>query len=220
MSSQCSSVATESCFSRITSIDEVEEERISSSDLFAFCLQVARGMGHLAENKIVHRDLAARNVLVTDRCVCKITDFGLARCLGDTDHYDRSSKGPLPVRWLAPESLIDRTHSTKSDVWACGFLLWEIVTLGASPYPGLSAHDAFKFVSAGKKMEKPQHCSSDIYELMCSCWSFLPENRPTFDALYRRFETLLEKEKDYINLELFQSEQYACLDADILDEKL
>ncbi|XP_059143009.1 tyrosine kinase receptor Cad96Ca-like [Physella acuta] len=140
-------------------------------------------------------------------------------CLSQTGACARSQTSGWLDAWGTLTTTTGRP-STKSDVWAYGILLWEIVTLGASPYPGLSAQDVFKFVSAGKKMEKPQHCSSVIYEFMCSCWSFLPENRPTFDALCRRFETLQEKEKDYINLELFQSEQYACLDADIMDEKL
>ncbi|CAL1537182.1 unnamed protein product [Lymnaea stagnalis] len=218
--SDAGSHLAESEFSRITSIDEDDDTGISSGDLFAFALQVARGMRHLAGNQIIHRDLAARNILVTDRGVCKITDFGLARTVEGTDNYERTSKGPLPVRWMAPESLTDRTHSFKSDVWSYGILLWEIVTLGASPYPGMSAHDVLKYVTSGKRMEKPHHCTTEIYNIMCDCWSFQPSSRPSFDQLCLKLEELLEREADYINLELFQSEQYSCLDPDIIEERL
>ncbi|KAH9489965.1 Tyrosine kinase receptor Cad96Ca [Bulinus truncatus] len=171
-------------------------------------------------NSIIHRDLAARNILVTDRGICKITDFGLARSIKGTDNYERISKGPLPVRWMAPEALVDRNHSSKSDVWAYGVVLWEIVTLGASPYPGLSALEVLKYVSTGKKMGRPNHCTNEIYEIMCSCWSFSADKRPSFEELCNKLEELLEKEEDYINLELFHSDHYSCLDPDVIGERL
>ncbi|GFN88416.1 fibroblast growth factor receptor 1 [Plakobranchus ocellatus] len=201
-------------------VEDDNDEDINSGKLFAFALQIARGMRHLAENKIIHRDLAARNVLVTDKGVCKITDFGLARSMDDSDSYERNSKGALPIRWMSPEALTDGNHSSKSDVWAYGVLLWEIVTLGASPYPGLSARDVFRLVNSGRTMDRPDHCSAELYELMTECWSFLPVNRPDFAHVCCRLEELLEREEDYILLDQFQGDHYAYIDPDSLDEKL
>ncbi|XP_012943280.2 tyrosine kinase receptor Cad96Ca [Aplysia californica] len=170
--------------------------------------------------QIIHCDVATRNILITDRGICKITDFGLARVVEGEDAYERTSKCPLPIRWMAPESLVDGRHSTKSDVWAYGILLWEIATLGASPYPGMAAKDVFRFVNDGRKMSKPEHCTSELYELMCECWSFLSVNRPSFASISLRMEDLLEKEGDYIKLDMFQSDKYQCLDSEIIDERL
>jgi len=55
-------------------------------------------------------------VLVGDQFEMKISDFGLSRSVSHTDYYKKLSDGKLPIKWLAPESLIDRKYTTKSDV--------------------------------------------------------------------------------------------------------
>ena len=68
---------------------------------------------YLATLKVIHRDLACRNVLVGEGKVLKIADFGLSR---DTDLYVSTLSTKLPIRWMAPESIMDRVFSEKSDV--------------------------------------------------------------------------------------------------------
>ncbi|CAG5117304.1 unnamed protein product, partial [Candidula unifasciata] len=69
-----------------------ESELITSRDVLSFALQICRGLDHLTQNKIVHRDVAARNVLVCEHKVVKISDFGLARKVGEQDVYERTTK--------------------------------------------------------------------------------------------------------------------------------
>ncbi len=64
----------------------------------------------------IHRDLAARNVLVTEDCWLKIGDFGLARDVHYADYYKKRSDGRLPVKWMAPEALMDNFYTIRSDV--------------------------------------------------------------------------------------------------------
>lgn len=60
----------------------------------------ASGMEYLEAKKVVHRDLAARNVLISEDCVAKVSDFGLAR-----EECYNLDVGKLPIKWTAPEAL-------------------------------------------------------------------------------------------------------------------
>lgn len=87
----------------------------------------------LSSLSVVHRDLACRNILVCDNSLVKISDFGLSRTLVNQEAYVTTTKGVLPIRWMAPEALFYRTFDTQSDVWSYGILLWELYTLGKCP---------------------------------------------------------------------------------------
>ena len=116
---------------------------IQRSELFLYCSLKGFSSYISLLFQIIHRDLAARNILVDHLKICKIADFGLARSVKDTDTdiYEQKSKGPLPIRWMAPESLFMNIFTHKSDVWSFGILCWEILTLGSTPYPGISARE-------------------------------------------------------------------------------
>ena len=90
--------------------------------------------------------MAARNVLITEEGICKVCDFGFARDIMGNHIYERKSEGRLPIRWMAPESLYDNIFSSKTDVWSFGVVLWEIVTLGSTPYPGMSAGEVILMI--------------------------------------------------------------------------
>ena len=88
----------------------------------------------------------------------KIGDFGMARDVYKNDYYRMGEKGQIPVRWLPPESLRDWVFTSKTDVWAFGVLLWEILTLGQQPYPARNHHEVMDFVCNRGKL----HSSSAI----------------------------------------------------------
>uniref|UniRef100_A0A8C8EAE8 receptor protein-tyrosine kinase n=1 Tax=Otus sunia TaxID=257818 RepID=A0A8C8EAE8_9STRI len=157
---------------------------LTFEDLLCFSYQVAKGMEFLESKSCIHRDLAARNILVTHGKVVKICDFGLARDIVNDSNYIVRGNARLPVKWMAPESLFERTYTMKSDVWSYGILLWEIFSLGVNPYPGIQVDTNFyKLIQSGFKMDRPYYATKDVYCLMQSCWALDSRKRPSFSWL-------------------------------------
>jgi serine/threonine protein kinase len=173
-------------------LDEEEGAAMPPQHKIAVMQQVASGMSALAAEKMIHRDLAIRNVLVcafdvadVNKTVCKVSDFGLT-VNGYTAAYKYADGGPKPTRYLAPESLEKGRYSEKSDVWAFGVLVWELVTDGKIPYYEMPDDTTvIAHVCGGGRLGRPTTvwCPDAMWDLMVSCWAAQPRDRPTFQQL-------------------------------------
>lgn len=197
--------------------DIVPREKFSE-----WAAQISDGMAYLESLKFCHRDLAARNCMIDAHEVCKIGDFGMARDLFYHDYYKPSGKRMMPVRWMSPESLKDGKFDSKSDVWSFGVVLYEMVTLGAQPYIGLSNDEVLNYIGMARKViKKPECCSDYWYKVMKMCWRYSPRDRPTFLQLVHLLsaEASAEfKEKSFVLTEnQMAMEDTEPLDLDVVD---
>lgn len=142
-------------------------------------------MASLAGQNIVHRDLAARNILVSSDLTPKVSDFGFSRVVGESG-VGKTTTDVGPIRWMAPEALLERTFSEKSDVWAYGCLLIEIFT-GQPPFPNM---DIFKVAVTvrddGTRPEVPAVAPEWAQSIMSDCFQVDPARRPTFKEICSR----------------------------------
>ena len=106
-------------------------------------IQIADALGHAHARGIVHGDLKTRNVMVTSTGDTKIVDFGLARRVRQATEATGTQTGLVTPAgsttgtpaYMAPETLRGENADTRSDIWALGVLLHEMVT-GTLPFSG------------------------------------------------------------------------------------
>ncbi|KAL6117706.1 csf1r [Pungitius sinensis] len=198
--------------------EETGEWPLDIDDLLRFSFQVAQGLDFLAAKNCIHRDVAARNVLLTDRRVAKICDFGLARDIMNDSNYVVKGNARLPVKWMAPESIFDCVYTVQSDVWSYGILLWEIFSLGKSPYPCVAVDSRFyKMVKRGYQMCQPHFAPPEIYTIMKTCWNLEPTERPTFSKISQMIQRLLGEQPEQEQL-IYQNLQQQVTEGEVSDE--
>lgn len=166
--------------------------------------QIAQGMGYLHSKDIVHKDLKTKNIFLENGKVI-ITDFGLfsARKLQYDDKYGLE----IPSGWLcylAPELVQslqpcrpdkdNMQFSKASDVYAFGTVWYELLC-GEFPFKSQAAEAIIFQVGRGMKQTLANlQASRDVKDILMTCWSFEPGNRPDFKTkLHKSLERLPKK---------------------------
>lgn len=180
---------------------------VPHQSLLRFMIDIATGMDYLSSQGFLHRDLAARNCMLGDDLRVCVADFGLSKKIYSSNYYRQRVAIRVPIKWMAMESLSESVYTTKSDVWSFGVTMWEIVSRGRTPYPGVHNHELLDLLLSGHRLKPPEDCDQKLYEVMHSCWDKEPTRRPCFRELGETLKGLLSElpvleasqEASYIN---------------------
>ncbi|NXA06386.1 STYK1 kinase, partial [Sapayoa aenigma] len=162
--------------------------------------QVAAALAYLEEKKLFHGDIAARNVLLHHNFTAKLCGLGLA--------YETHTRGAnsvtrvVPVKWQAPERLLKKPPSIKADIWSFGILLYEMITLGAPPYPEVPPCDILSHLQRQNIMKQPSSCQQAMYSIMNSCWQWNASDRPSPARLICSLKTAMKTSNGHTVLQV------------------
>ncbi|KAJ8277414.1 hypothetical protein GJAV_G00074910 [Gymnothorax javanicus] len=191
---------------------EKNQQCVNNKRLLLFASQICKGMEYLQSMRYVHRDLAARNILVASETLVKIADFGLTKIIPvDKEYYRVTHPRESPIFWYAPESITEFKFSHKSDVWSFGIVMYELFTYcehARNPKrlclqkigndmqsPSISIHLA-NILKQGWRLPCPSQCTPQVYDIMCDCWAYSSEDRPTFSSLEEKIKTILQEDRE------------------------
>lgn len=225
-------------FGEVKQYLKLHKPLIYTSQLVLFTFQISTALSYLESKQYVHRDVAARNVLVCSHSCVKLADFGLSRNLQavqqqkpawmmekqasnlnqcqlvadfgepDKSHYVAATKGKLPVRWLAPESLAFRRFTSASDVWMFAVCSWELFQYGElRPWSHIRNNQVLLAIEAGQRLPQPANCPIRLYQLMLQCWSYAPVQRPKFRDLKQNLWSIYLNERAREQLEINQQQE-------------
>ena len=154
-----------------------------------FVRQIITGLAYLHSRDIIHRDIKGANILVDNKGVIKISDFGISKKIevsnilqGAGNNKNRPSLQGS-VFWMAPEVVKQTSYTRKADIWSLGCLVVEMMT-GNHPFPDCSQLQAiFKIGGAKISPTIPDHASMEAKTFLSQTFEVEHVKRPSADEL-------------------------------------
>ncbi|KAJ8328361.1 hypothetical protein O5D80_003719 [Batrachochytrium dendrobatidis] len=157
-------------------------KRLEIDEVMNLFCQTALALNHIHSLNILHRDLKTNNILISGLGkykVLKIGDFGISKIMSATANAETVVGTPA---YISPELCEGKPYNEKSDIWALGCVLYEIICLKKM----FSAHNLPALVLKilrGTYDPIPAHFSPQLDNLIKSCMELEPENRPFMPAI-------------------------------------
>jgi serine/threonine-protein kinase len=111
----------------------MEQKRLDKATLRSYVMQIGEGLEYAHKRGVIHRDIKPANIMITsDTHEVKITDFGIAKNLQSDDMTTGSRILGTPL-YMAPEQIEGKAVDARSDIYALGIMMYEMVT-GTPPF--------------------------------------------------------------------------------------
>ncbi|XP_056372377.1 tyrosine-protein kinase STYK1 [Oenanthe melanoleuca] len=187
------------CRKDVMAMDSVPYD-LTERQVYEVGQQVAAALAYLEEKNLFHGDIAARNVLLHHNFTAKLCGLGLA--YEAHTHGASSVMWKVPVKWQAPERLLSKPPTIKADIWSFGILLYEMITLGAPPYPEVPPSDILSYLQKQNIMKQPSSCQQAMYCIMKSCWQWSAAHRPSPAHLLCSLKTAMKNSNGHTVLQV------------------
>ncbi len=160
-------------------VGEDRRRQLAQAQAATIAVAVAEGLAAAHAAGVVHRDLKPANVLVEREGRVVLTDFGIARALGDEGGARTQGVVGTPL-YMAPEQLSGKPVDARADVYALGLMLFEMLT-GTLPFVGDNPI-AVAMARLTQAPPDPRTVRADLdpplAELVLQCMSQKPDGRP------------------------------------------
>ena len=163
-----------------TLLDYISQHgKLRENEAAKFFCELISAVKYLHENKIIHRDIKAENILLDKEFHVRLTDFGLSDVMKDDSSTFDIKCGSFP--YSAPEMLKGQKYTKMVDIWACGVVLYIMVT-GLYPFAGNSHKELFQQIMYSEP-QFPSFLSPLLRDLIQSLLKKDPSERMTIDEL-------------------------------------
>lgn len=116
--------------------------RLGYKDAIAMIRDALHGLGYAHENGVVHRDIKPGNLMLDQRGIVKVLDFGIAHLIGGTRLTRAGSMVGTPA-YMAPEQILGKQVDQRTDLYSLGIVLYELLS-GQLPYQGDSEFELMR----------------------------------------------------------------------------
>ena len=163
-------------------IKEQKNKPFTEAEILDYFTQICLALQHLHKKKIIHRDLKSGNVFLMKSGIVKLGDFGISKGLKSS--RDKAITMVGTPYYLSPEIILNKPYDAKSDIWALGVLLYELLTF-KMPFNAQSLAKLSIKINKGEYAQPSSTYSSEIRGLLKKCLTLKPEERPSIDEILK-----------------------------------
>jgi len=160
----------------VSDLMTITKKTLNEVQIAVILRDVLKGLNHLHEKQRIHRDIKAGNILLNDKCVAKLADFGVSGQSKDFTKHHTVIGTPF---WMAPE-VIQEEYDKEADIWSLGITAIEMAE-GKPPYYNIHPMRAIFMIPTRPppKLSNPDAWSPEFISFVAACLQKKPQDRPT-----------------------------------------
>ena len=155
---------------------------LTEKEIVNYLTQICLALNHMHKKKVIHRDLKSGNVFLTKSGLVKLGDFGISKGFKNT--WEKAITKVGTPYYLSPEIISSKPYDSKSDIWALGVLLYEMMTY-KMPFNANSFASLSLKIIKGFYKEPPSSYSKDLIDLVKRCLNRDPKKRPSAENILK-----------------------------------